>query len=206
MSEQHGTAHEWAEIERIFAATGQGLVLMLKDGFSGIIPTNGTVRGERGASAYDGPKFVEDWDASGAPKGWMAVVATAGDAAQFFRPGDAVAFFSQLGLRDRHRAVGTIELHAQGWNTVLDFYDALLTAIGAPDWHGKSIDALIDSMVWGGINSVEPPYKVQVYGVGDLASDTRRAIEQVEQVIEQGGTDFLQRRGHNPGVSLKIVS
>ncbi len=206
MSEQHGTAREWAEIEQVFAATGQGLVLLLKDGFSGIIPTNGTVQGERGAFAHVGPKFVEDWDAFGARKGWMAVVATAGNAAQLFRPGNAVAFFSQLDLRDRHRAVRTIELHAQGWNTILDFYDALLTAIGAPDWHGRSINALIDSMVWGSINSVEPPYKVQVFGIRNLASDARRAIEQAEQGIEQGRADFLQRRGHDPGVSLKIIS
>lgn len=206
MGEQHDTTRERAEIEQVLAATGQGLVLMLKDGFGGIIPTNGIVQGVRGASAYAGPKLVEDWDACGAPKGWMAVVATAGDAAQVFRPGDAVAFFSQLDLRDRHRAVRTIELHAQDWNTVLDFYDALLAAIGAPDWHGRSIDALIDSMVWGGINSVEPPYKVRVHGIRNLASDTRRAIEQVEQAIKQTRTDFLQRHSHDPGVSLEIVS
>jgi len=99
-----------------------------------------------------------------------------------------------------------IELHAQGWNTALDFYDALLTAIGAPAWHGKSINALVDSIVWGGINSVEPPYEVRVHGVRNLTSDTRRAIGQAEQAIEQARADFFQRRGHDPRVSLKIIS
>lgn len=50
-----------------------------------------------------------------------------------------------------------IELNAMKWKTVIDFYDALLAAIGAPAWHSKSPDALIDSMVWGGMNAAEPP-------------------------------------------------
>ena len=50
-----------------------------------------------------------------------------------------------------------IDLSATNWKSTLDFYDALLAALGAPRGHGKSVDALIDSMVWGGMNKVEPP-------------------------------------------------
>ena len=39
-----------------------------------------------------------------------------------------------------------IELDAAKWKTIIDFYDALLASLGAPEWHGKSPDALIDSM------------------------------------------------------------
>ena len=60
----------------------------------------------------------------------------------------------------------TIRLNAENWKTVLDFYDALLAALGAPDWHGASIDAMIDSMIWGGINDVDPPYTVQIQNLG----------------------------------------
>jgi RNAse (barnase) inhibitor barstar len=39
-----------------------------------------------------------------------------------------------------------IELDAENWETAIDFYKALLPALGAPEWHGYSPDALIDSM------------------------------------------------------------
>ena len=99
-----------------------------------------------------------------------------------------------------------IELRAQGWNTAVDFYDALLAAIGAPAWHGKNVNALVDSMIWGGINSVEPPYEVRFCGVWNLASDIRREIEWAEQGIERARSEFLQRYGRDPGVFLKIIS
>ena len=38
------------------------------------------------------------------------------------------------------------------------FYAYFLATIEAPDWHGKNLDALQDSMVNGGINGVAPPY------------------------------------------------
>ena len=206
MGEPYEAVTGQAEIEQIFTLMGRGLALALKEGFCGIIPTNGTVQGERGASAYAGPTFVEDWDASGAWKGWTAVVATRADAAHLFGPGDKVAFLPQSSLGDGRRMVRTIKLDAQGWNTVLDFYDALLAAIGAPAWHGKCVNALIDSMVWGGINSVEPPYEVLIHEVQGLADNARQEVGRAEQAIEVARADFLQRRGYDPGVFLKIIS
>lgn len=49
-------------------------------------------------------------------------------------------------------AMRVIELDASGWKTVLDFYDALLPELGASPGHGRGPDALIDSVIWGGIN------------------------------------------------------
>lgn len=58
-----------------------------------------------------------------------------------------------------------LELDASEWFTPFDFYRALLTELGAPEWHGCSIDALVDSMIFGGINSVVPPYRLTVAGL-----------------------------------------
>ena len=44
----------------------------------------------------------------------------------------------------------SFDVDASNWKTKLDLYRDLLPAIGAPKWHGWSVDALIDSMVWGG--------------------------------------------------------
>ncbi|WP_374652200.1 barstar family protein [Rhizorhabdus sp.] len=64
-----------------------------------------------------------------------------------------------------------IELDAGGWLTPLDFYDALLASLGAPERHGRNINALIDSMIVGDINSVEAPYGVVVTGLNKAHED-----------------------------------
>lgn len=40
------------------------------------------------------------------------------------------------------------------------FYDVLLSQVGAPEWHGYNLDALADSLITGSINSIEPPYRL----------------------------------------------
>ena len=47
-----------------------------------------------------------------------------------------------------------ITLDAINWKNILDFYVDLLAALEAPAWHGRSINALIDSMIWGRINPI----------------------------------------------------
>ncbi|PBN44307.1 barstar family protein [Sphingobium sp. D43FB] len=67
--------------------------------------------------------------------------------------------------------MNVVELNAQRWETRDDFYDALLSKLGAPDWHGRSIAALIDSMIVGDINEVKLPTRVIVTGL-DRAGGT----------------------------------
>lgn len=97
-----------------------------------------------------------------------------------------------------------IELDATNWKTIVDFYDALLPAIGAPKWHGKSPDALIDSMIWGGINSVEPPYMVKISGAGTLPENILDRIKLIKQVLAEGRIDYQMRRGGDIDVTIEI--
>ena len=60
-----------------------------------------------------------------------------------------------------------IVLNGADWKTCLDFYDALLAALGPLGGHGHSVDAFIDSMIYGGMLEAEPPYEVCVRSVGD---------------------------------------
>ena len=39
-----------------------------------------------------------------------------------------------------------LELDASRWETIDDFYDAVLAVVGAPDWHGRVSVALVDTM------------------------------------------------------------
>jgi hypothetical protein len=99
-----------------------------------------------------------------------------------------------------------IELDATKWKTVVDFYKALLASIGAPAWHGISPDALVDSMIWGGINTVEPPYTVRIYGAAKLPKDVRDEVELTKRVLADGRVDYRSRRSGDVEVVIEIVS
>lgn len=98
----------------------------------------------------------------------------------------------------------TIELDATKWKTVLDFYDALLAGIGAPEWHGKSPDALIDSMIWGGINSVTPPYTVRISGLSAAPQQVRDEIQLAGDMLMNGR--IYRKRHEGDDVDVSIVT
>lgn len=96
-----------------------------------------------------------------------------------------------------------IKLDATSWKAVLDFYHALLAAISAPEWHGESPDALIDSMIWGGINAVEPPYTVQISGLSTASKEVRDHVELVKNALVEAR---IWRKRHDGGdVEASIV-
>jgi hypothetical protein len=98
-----------------------------------------------------------------------------------------------------------INLDATNWKTVSDFYDALLTSVGAPQWHGKSPNALIDSMIWGGINAVEPPYTVRVAGLSAAPKEVRDHVELVSSALVEGRIDRKRHNGDDVEVSIVIA-
>lgn len=69
-----------------------------------------------------------------------------------------------------------IRLSADGWRHIDDFYDAILGALAAPDWHGHNTNALIDSMVYGEINGISPPYKIVISNTGGLKQSLRDQV------------------------------
>lgn len=95
-----------------------------------------------------------------------------------------------------------IELDASKWKTVTDFYDALLAAVGAPKGHGKSPDALIDSMIWGGMNAVEPPYTVQISGLSTSPKEVRDHVQQVGDLLVNGRIYRKRHKGDDVDVSI----
>jgi RNAse (barnase) inhibitor barstar len=55
-----------------------------------------------------------------------------------------------------------IVLDATDWSSRDDFYSAFFQAVGAPTWHGRNFNALVDSIQTGRINQVEVPYQILV--------------------------------------------
>lgn len=97
-----------------------------------------------------------------------------------------------------------IRLDASKWTNNLDFYEALLPQLGAPDWHGESIAALIDSMIWGEINEVEPPYRVQVVGTDRVPSSVMAFLEDLRDCLRRARADRLCRMGVDADATLEL--
>lgn len=98
----------------------------------------------------------------------------------------------------------TIEINAETWAAELDFFNALLVAIGAPEKHGNNVDAFIDSMIWGGINTLEPPYTIRIVGTSRLSKRLHQFIELTKQALAEGRAEYRKRQGHDVDVSLEI--
>lgn len=74
-----------------------------------------------------------------------------------------------------------IRLDGSGWRSTEDFYSALLPQLGAPAWHGQSLDALEESLRDGDINEVGPPLRVIV---ADAPESMRDFLSNVAAVFD----------------------
>jgi RNAse (barnase) inhibitor barstar len=79
--------------------------------------------------------------------------------------------------------VPILDLNAAGWNTRDDFYAAFFQAVGAPEWHGRNFDALLDSIQTGRINVVEVPYKILVANSAIAGSAVRAALSEFAGLV-----------------------
>lgn len=107
-------------------------------------------------------------------------------------------------LKRRSHFMQTIEINAEMWATELDFVNALLAAIGAPEKHGSSVDAFVDSMIWGGVNALEPPYAIRIVGTSKLSKSLREFIELTKRALAEGRAEYQRRQGQDVDVSLEI--
>lgn len=73
-----------------------------------------------------------------------------------------------------------------------DFYAQLLSQLRAPGWHGYNLDAIADSIGTGGINGVEPPYRISFVNTARVCPSLLTFSRQVESVLRQAA---LRRDG-----------
>lgn len=99
-----------------------------------------------------------------------------------------------------------IELDATRWRNVLDFYDALKRALRSPDGHGGSPDAWVDSMIYGGMNGVEPPYVIRIVGTAHCRAGLKAEIDLLAEVIRDARAWKLEHYGVDVEVSFQIES
>jgi RNAse (barnase) inhibitor barstar len=86
--------------------------------------------------------------------------------------------------------VRELVLNGADWTTKDDVYDAFFRAVGAPEWHGRNLDALADSISGGSINHVEVPYRFVIKSydrIGPVAKPmTDSFIKLVHELAAEG--------------------
>ncbi len=85
-----------------------------------------------------------------------------------------------------------IVLDGTDWKTATDFYSALLAAVQAPDWHGRNLDALWDSITNGGINGRNLPYTIRIVGTEKMMPEARTMLDRFRSLVEDAKTQGFQ--------------
>ena len=98
-----------------------------------------------------------------------------------------------------------ITVDASGWTRSRDIYDAILPLLGAPVWHGDNMNALTESIVWGEINAVEPPYVLRIHGTATLPPDVAEELGWLKEGVTDGRAEFNVRRGHDVDVDVELL-
>ena len=60
-----------------------------------------------------------------------------------------------------------------------DFFEIFLPQVSAPEWHGRNLNALGDSIVTGDINGVEPPYTIIIRNTNCMSDSLKEFQELV---------------------------
>jgi len=84
-----------------------------------------------------------------------------------------------------------IELDAINWTGKDEFYRDFLPAIGAPDWHGRNLDALWDTLSCDDINTVKSPFEVRIANARRSGCfDFLLKVQSIFQEAHDEGTDI----------------
>ncbi|WP_315741719.1 MULTISPECIES: hypothetical protein [unclassified Bradyrhizobium] len=98
----------------------------------------------------------------------------------------------------------TIQLDAGSWKTPYDFRAVLKSAIGAPEWHGDTIAAFLDSIFGGGMNALKPPYTLKVVNTKQLAPELKKLVRDLSSAMEETRMRRLARTGEDVAARLEI--
>ena len=80
-------------------------------------------------------------------------------------------------------------------------------AIGAPNWHGDDINALLDSMIWHrDINELQPPYRIVLHNTAALPKKVKNVIVLMRDYLALDRQEHIVRNGDDVDISLEILS
>lgn len=97
-----------------------------------------------------------------------------------------------------------IELDASRWQNVLDYSSALKVALGSCHGHGDSPDAWVDSMIYGGMNAIEPPYVIRIIGTSGCPQKLKDEFALLDRVIREARAWRVEHYGDDRDVTFQI--
>ncbi len=77
------------------------------------------------------------------------------------------------------------------------FWEAVLPQLRSPDWHGRNLDALSDSLFSGQINNLEPPYIVEMLEVHKIPPQLTAFAKSVIAI-------WVDAAIERPGIEIRI--
>ena len=83
------------------------------------------------------------------------------------------------------------------WVRTDDFYSTYFAAVGVPEWPGRNLDAVWDSLTGGDINQRNLPYRVRIKGTSRMSPVARELVGGFLGLVQQG-----QQAGHSVEVEL----
>lgn len=90
-----------------------------------------------------------------------------------------------------------IEPEGEAWTSANEFYTSYLAAVEAPEWHGRNLDALWDSLTAGGINQRNPPFRIRISGTARMSCDARDMVRRFEALVQEA-----EQEGHAVQIEL----
>jgi RNAse (barnase) inhibitor barstar len=117
--------------------------------------------------------------------GYLPTTRSAYPGIGFARPAESLANLSE------------VILDARNWHSWDDFYADFFAAVGAPEWHGRNFNALIDSIGTGRINKIEVPYRIVIRNVSANSEISKMVVADFSHLI-------LRLQGEGCPVSLTV--
>jgi hypothetical protein len=74
----------------------------------------------------------------------------------------------------------------------------LLPVLRAPDWHGRNLDALDESIRFDTNIDLKQPYRIEIRGSAHLSKDVKSYLEKFVEVIDTARAQY----GYDVRVSL----
>lgn len=97
-----------------------------------------------------------------------------------------------------------IEIDAKSWKSPLDFYQAIFLFVGAPEWNGTSIQAMLDLLIWDNLCEKKPPYVIMIKNTSGLSKIIIEEIMLLQSSILDARAESKLRRGYDVNVSIEI--
>ncbi|MGD0413841.1 MAG: barstar family protein [Terriglobales bacterium] len=82
-----------------------------------------------------------------------------------------------------------LPLDGAKWQSKDDVYNSFFRAVGAPDWPGRNLDALNDSIAHGSINEVEVPYRLVIRHYNKIGAGAKQMADNFIDLIREIAAD-----------------